>query len=92
MPALPARPPASDNRAMGRILILVVLVLVAVWLLKRAFAKPRPPADSGKPLQVGDLVSCARCGVLLPAPESRESEGRRYCSDEHARLGPGDGK
>lgn len=77
---------------MGRILIIVLLVLVAVWLIRRAFARPRQddrPVDG--PARVGELVRCARCGVHLPSAEARRVEGVPYCSEEHARLGPGEG-
>lgn len=81
---------------MGRLLVLVVLAVLAVWLVRRAMLggprrggdAPAPPAD-GK-LQ-GDLVKCAHCGTHLPAAEARAAGDRVYCSDEHARLGPGRG-
>jgi uncharacterized protein len=72
---------------MGRLLVLVVIVVAAVWLLKRALA-PRQPGVAQKPPVEGDLVSCARCGVHLPRAEARSVAERLYCSEEHARLGP----
>ena len=80
---------------MGRLLVAVVLVVLAVWLLRRALRsgeqdKPRdasqPPASTQ-----GELVRCAQCGVHLPRAEARMSGERLYCSDEHARLGPAAG-
>jgi uncharacterized protein len=68
---------------MGRLLVLVVLVVLAVWLVRRAFPRKDPPA---KPLQEGDLVRCAHCGVHLPRAEAREVAGALYCSEEHARV------
>jgi uncharacterized protein len=76
---------------MGRLLILIVLVLAAVWLVKRALAGARPPEVAQKPPVEGELVSCARCGVHLPRAEARMQGERLYCSEEHARLGPGAG-
>ena len=72
---------------MGRLLILVVIVVAAVWLLKRALA-PRRPEVAQKPPVDGELVSCARCGVHLPRAEARTAGERLFCSEEHARLGP----
>ena len=73
---------------MGRLVVLIVLVVLAVWLLRRALRGPsaRPPA---KPPQEkpGELVSCAHCGVHLPRAEAHGVEGALYCSAEHARLG-----
>jgi len=71
-----------------RLVVLIVLVVLAVWLIRRAFR-----ASTGKetlqkraPLQQ-DLVSCARCGVHLPRSEAHLAAGELYCGEEHARLG-----
>jgi uncharacterized protein len=77
-----------DNRRMGRVLVLVVLVIAAVWLLKRALAGGGRAEAVRKPPVEGDLVSCARCGVHLPRAEARPAGERIYCSEEHAKLGP----
>jgi uncharacterized protein len=73
---------------MARFIVLVALVLVAVWLVRRAVRRlegDEPPGTRAP----GELVSCARCGMHLPRPEARTGgDGRLYCSDEHARLGP----
>jgi uncharacterized protein len=80
---------------MGRMIVLVLLVLVAVWAIRRALARhakadtPPPRADKAA---VGELVRCAHCGVHLPRGEAREAGGLPYCGEEHARLGPGGGK
>jgi uncharacterized protein len=72
---------------MGRLLVLILLVVLAVWLVRRALRAGKPTA---KPPIQGDLVACARCGVHLPRAEARESAGRLYCGEEHARLGGAD--
>jgi uncharacterized protein len=72
---------------MGRLLVLILLAVLAVWLLRRALRAGKP---SVKPPVQGDLVACARCGMHLPRAEARESAGRLYCGEEHARLGGGD--
>ena len=78
---------------MTRLILIGVIVLLVVWLLRRALAAPRkpdsPPQAPGE--QKGDLVSCAHCGVNLPKAEARSAGGRHYCSEEHWRLGPRDG-
>jgi uncharacterized protein len=81
---------------MGRLILLGLLVVLVVWLLRRALAAPRkPPAQPGEPQS--DLVSCAHCGVNLPKSEAYAASGvlpsaggRHYCSEEHWRLGPKD--
>ena len=85
---------------MGRLILIAVIVIAAVWLLRRALAGSRkadaPPQAPGEPK--GDLVSCAHCGVNLPKAEAYAAGGvppgaggRHYCSEEHWRAGPRDG-
>ena len=74
---------------MGRLLVLVLFVVVAVWLIRRALRGPaRRPDLQARPQTQGELVSCARCGMHLPRGEARSAGERLYCSEEHARLGP----
>jgi uncharacterized protein len=72
---------------MGRVLVLILLVVLAVWLIRRALRPAAGKAAENKPPLEGDLVSCARCGLNLPRTEAREAAGVLFCSDEHARLG-----
>lgn len=79
---------------MGRLLVLVVLAVVAIWLVRRALvhasrAKQGSAPQAASPSTQGDLVKCAHCGTHLPLAEARAVGDRVYCSDEHARLGPG---
>ena len=76
---------------MGRLLVLILLVVLAVWLLWRALRGSRPAGAEKSPLEQQDLVRCARCGVHLPRSEARQAEGALYCGEEHARLGVGKG-
>jgi len=77
---------------MGRLILIVLLVLLALWLLRRALAagrSKRPPGTDGAGgAAAPELVSCAHCGVNLPRTEARSAGGRHYCSEEHWRLGP----
>jgi uncharacterized protein len=69
----------------GRLIVVIVLVVLAVWLVRRALRRAQAPRD--QPAVPGELVACARCGVHLPRGEAREAAGRLYCGEEHARLG-----
>ena len=71
---------------MGRMLVLILVVVLVVWLIRRAFRSPASRDSAAAPLQ-GDLVACARCGVNLPRSEARALGSELYCSEEHARLG-----
>jgi uncharacterized protein len=71
-----------------RLIVLIVLVVLAVWLIRRALRGPRAQTNIHKKMQTeGELVQCAHCGVHLPRSEARQTEGTLYCSEEHARLG-----
>jgi uncharacterized protein len=74
---------------MGRLVVLILLVVLAVWLIRRAFLRATGSGRGAAPQapRREDLVSCARCGVHLPRSEAREAAGRLYCGEEHARLG-----
>lgn len=77
---------------MGRFLLLVVLIVVAVWVIRRALVRLKQGTQGDVAAQgntQGDLVKCAHCGTHLPLAEARAVGDRLYCSDEHARLGPG---
>lgn len=78
---------------MGRFLLLVVLVVVAIWVVRRALARLQQGPQAGTPAREGqaqgNLVKCAHCGTHLPLAEAKAAGERVYCSDEHARLGPG---
>jgi uncharacterized protein len=78
-----------DSQTVGRLLILILLIVLAAWLVRRALRRAAPPADVPSAQKTDELVRCAQCGVLLPRAEARLSAGAIYCSEEHARLGPG---
>jgi uncharacterized protein len=73
---------------MLRLVVLVALVVLAVWLVRRALRGPRAGGDlQNNTRSQGELVQCAYCGVHLPRSEARQTDGVPYCSEEHARLG-----
>jgi uncharacterized protein len=74
-----------------RFILLVVLVVIAFLVIKRALRSFNKPNIPEKPPIQGELVSCARCGVHLPRSEARQAGGALFCSEEHARLGSGKG-
>ena len=73
---------------MGKLLVLVVLIVVAVWLVRRALRRVARK-DEVRDMKPEELVRCAHCGVLLPRAEARQAAGALYCGDEHATKGPG---
>lgn len=73
---------------MGKLLILLVVVLAAVWLLRR----PRidaPARRPGKAAPTQAMVACAHCGVHLPQGDTvADAGGRLFCSTAHRLAGP----
>ena len=79
---------------MGKLLVLILLVVLGVWLVKRALRDAARKDDAGRPpapQASEELVRCAHCGLLLPRGEARQAGGAIYCGEEHARLGPARG-
>jgi uncharacterized protein len=76
---------------MGRLLVLGLIVVLAVWLVRRALRRAEGEAAAPAERTSDELVRCVQCGVLLPRAEARMSAGAIYCSEEHMRMGPGKG-
>jgi len=78
-----------------RFLILILLVVIGVWLVRRTLRREAQAERDGavqRPQTADELVRCVQCGVLLPRAEARMASGVLYCSEEHVRLGPSEGK
>ena len=63
-------------------LLLLALVIIAVYLLIRAFRKQQAGQHASKP-EAQDMVSCKHCGVHLPKQEAIQAGGNYYCSEAH---------
>lgn len=82
-----------------RYLILFLLILFAVWWVRRALSGGGGDRSAGAGRRAGDsdgkterMLECAHCGVHVPEREG-VSEGRHfYCSEAHRRLGPSRGR
>jgi uncharacterized protein len=82
---------------MGRLIVLVLIVVLVLWLLRRA-AGPRESrrdtsagrsrSEASRDASGGQLVRCAHCGMYLPDAEAKRAAGLAYCTEDHARLGP----
>ena len=80
-----------------RILIVVVLVGLALWMLRRALGRPdrrQPPSPkaSSRPkekttTETLDLVACQHCGLHLPRTEALWRDSQPFCSEAHADQG-----
>lgn len=73
--------------AMNKFLFLVVVGVLLYLIVTRAKRGPRE--KPGAPAAPESMIQCAYCGVHLPQSESLPAGGRRYCCEEHRRLGQG---
>lgn len=81
-------------------LIVLVVLLVAVWIWRRSRAeqareeaeeraqeqaKARARQAPPKVLAPAEMVSCAHCGLHLPAADALTGPDGHFCSAEHQR-------
>lgn len=68
-----------------RLIILMAVVAVLLWLLKRLFSgDPEPEQlESGKP---ENMRQCKYCGVHVPESSMISVNNEPYCCQEHADL------
>lgn len=73
---------------MSKLILLLVLGFLA-YLVFKGFQRTasRRERDEGSTRASERMVVCAHCGVHLPESEALEEGGRRFCSEEHRRLG-----
>ena len=68
---------------------LVVMIAIGIWRNNRRKEEDVPPPRRSKQRQVEQMVTCAHCGLHLPASDAVTSkEQLHYCCSEHRRLGP----
>jgi uncharacterized protein len=75
--------------------LLIVVGLVIARILSRQNAArqhmaTRQAPRRGAPPSIAPeaMVRCAHCGIHLPRSEAVMVQGKTWCSEEHARLGP----
>ncbi len=78
---------------MGKFLLWAVII-IAVLLVSKTLAhqkaRARFQAENPRPKSSKDaetMVRCEHCQIYLPRSEAYLSQGKTWCSAEHARLG-----
>ena len=68
-----------------RLVILLIIVAILLWLLKRLFSAPPEPEqlESAKP---ENMRQCKYCGVHVPESSILLVREKPYCCQEHADL------
>lgn len=74
---------------MLRFLIILAALFLLVLVVRKMLAKPTSQKRPRAVEDVRKMVRCEHCGLHVPENESVTADGKRYCSREHARLGPG---
>jgi uncharacterized protein len=68
-----------------RILILLVIVVILMWLLKRLFSGDPEPGQI-ESTQTENMRQCKYCGIHVPESSILLVEDEPYCCQEHADL------
>jgi uncharacterized protein len=65
-------------------LLILLLVLVVIWAVKRG-RTPKPPTPTAAPdaSVPSEMVTCAHCGIHLPQEEAVAGQQGLYCNTEH---------
>ncbi len=65
-------------------LIWLLVILLAIWAVKRNRKANQTPAPKAPPPTApSDMVTCAHCGIHLPQEEAVSGKNGLYCSAEH---------
>ena len=68
-----------------RLVILLIIVAVLMWLLKRLFSPDPEPRQIESP-ESETMRQCGYCGVHVPESSVVHARDKTYCCDEHAEL------
>lgn len=69
-----------------RLFILLVIVALLLWLLKRLFSGAPGPQAGDEAAPAENMRQCKHCGVHVPESSLLEVNGEYYCCQEHADL------
>ncbi len=68
-----------------RLLVLLVIVAILMWLLKRLFSGDPEPEQLESP-QAENMRQCKYCGIHVPESSILLLKDEPYCCQEHADL------
>jgi len=68
-----------------KFILLVLAVLVLLWMLRGSLRRVQPRARSPRPGHAAPqaMLTCAHCGVHLPADDALPGRGGVFCDDAH---------
>ena len=66
---------------------LVVIIAIGIWRNNRRKAAAPAPAKKPRLAEPENMVTCAHCGLHLPASDALEGSNQlHYCSREHQQI------
>jgi uncharacterized protein len=68
-----------------RLIILLVIVAILLWLLKRLFSTD-PEAEQQQSAKPENMRQCKYCGVHVPESSIVSVKDESYCCQDHADL------
>ncbi len=68
-----------------RLLILLAIVAILMWLLKRLFSGD-PKSEQNEPARAENMRQCKYCGIHVPESSILLVKDDPYCCQEHADL------
>lgn len=71
---------------MGRLLVLIALVALSVYLLKKIYlSAPEQMKNKGsEDKDIGLMKKCAQCELHIPSEHAHyDDQGHAFCSEEH---------
>ncbi len=68
-----------------RLIVLLIIVAVLLWLLKRLFS-PDPEPERLEAQNSENMRQCKYCGVHVPESSAVLRDEETYCCAEHAEL------
>ncbi|MBI3772310.1 MAG: hypothetical protein HY272_06395 [Gammaproteobacteria bacterium] len=70
---------------MTRLIILLALVIVAIYFVRRTFLVKPPASDKRDvPGKTADMIRCELCGLHVPRAEAVVRNNHNYCCEDHA--------
>lgn len=70
---------------LARLIILLVIVAILLWLIKRLFSGNTEP-EKLEPGQSENMRQCKYCGVHVPESTIVMVKDEPYCCQQHANL------
>lgn len=74
-----------------RNILIFILLLIVVWWVRRALARPKRPRRPWQAPDDGDgaerMLACDHCAIHIPESEGVRDGAGFFCCEDHRRLG-----